>query len=48
MQNQKRNIRVYHPKWSDDGKECNFIPSKMKKLIIGTMPPKKLCVNKKV
>ena len=47
MQKQKINIRVYHPKWSDNGKECNFIPKGMKKLIIGTMPPKKLCVNKK-
>ncbi len=47
MKKQVKNAKVYHPKWSDDGQECNFIPPKMKKIIIGTMPPKKLCVNKK-
>lgn len=45
MNAQNKNIRAYHPKWSDDGKECNFIPNEMKKLIIGTMPPENLCIN---
>lgn len=41
----EKNCVSYHPNWGD--KEKYYIPKGSTKLIIGSMPPQRLCVDKK-